>query len=361
MYQVTAILIGAGLRGAKAYATYAKEYPANFRIKAVAEPNDVRRESFAKEYEISDEFCFKDYKEVLERPKFADCVLVCTQDHEHFEPVMLALRKGYHVLCEKPMSVEREEMLLMEKAAAEYDRVLSVCHVLRYSPFFKKIKSLLQEEIIGKLINIRHIVPGDQEKSDQIIANVWKVYRDTRDNEIGFETYCYRDGKSLYLACPILNDSLEEQGSLVFRLNIKTIYSLMNQVGDYRGGVCAIYTKKGNILETYPKNVDLLGKDWKEVSHNTPYIGKIGEEKYRLYNHELCMDLRVAIGIPENYIIIANLLVILMKHIKREESRIKFFGILFLIFGFGVMIISARQGSVDLIIMYMTGFGVRWN
>lgn len=147
------------------------------------------------------------------------------------------------------------------------------------------------------------IVPGDQEKSDQIIANVWKVYRDTRDNEIGFETYCYRDGKSLYLACPILNDSLEEQGSLVFRLNIKTIYSLMNQVGDYRGGVCAIYTKKGNILETYPKNVDLLGKDWKEVSHNTPYIGKIGEEKYRLYNHELCMDLRVAIGIPENYAI----------------------------------------------------------
>ena len=33
MYQVTAILIGAGLRGAKAYATYAKEYPANFVLK----------------------------------------------------------------------------------------------------------------------------------------------------------------------------------------------------------------------------------------------------------------------------------------------------------------------------------------
>ena len=61
------------------------------------------------------------------------------------------------------------------------------------------------------------------------------------------------------------------------------------------------------------------------------------------------------------HITIANLPVILMKYIKREESRIKFFGILFLIFGFGVMIISARQGSVDLIIMYMTGFGVRWN
>lgn len=46
---------------------------------------------------------------------------------------------------------------------------------------------------------------------------------------------------------------------------------------------------------------------------------------------------------------------------KKRGIEDKIFGILFLIFGFGVMIISARQGSVDLIIMYMTGFGVRWN
>lgn len=156
MKKVKAILIGAGLRGAKAYASYALDYPAELQFVAVAEPDDVRREAFAKEHQISEDFCFKNYKEMLEMPKFADCVLVCTQDHQHFEPVIMALSTGYHVLCEKPMSTERKEMLLMEKAAQEAGRALLVCHVLRYSSFFKKIKSLLDEGTIGRLINIRH-------------------------------------------------------------------------------------------------------------------------------------------------------------------------------------------------------------
>lgn len=156
MEQVTGILIGAGLRGRKAYAVYMSAYPAAFQIKAVAEPDPVRRKAFAEEYGISEEFCFEDYKEVLSRERFADCVLVCTPDHQHFEPVMMALQQGYHVLCEKPMSPDRKEMLMMERAALKQHRILSVCHVLRYSPFFRKIKSLLEEEKIGKLINIRH-------------------------------------------------------------------------------------------------------------------------------------------------------------------------------------------------------------
>lgn len=156
MRQITAILIGAGLRGWKAYAVYALEHPEKFRIKAVAEPDPVRRQAFAEKFGIPEAYCFEDYHEVLERERFADCVLVCTQDRQHFEPVMTALKKGYHVLCEKPMSPDRREMQEMEKAALQYNRVLSVCHVLRYSAFFRKIKILLSEERIGKLINIRH-------------------------------------------------------------------------------------------------------------------------------------------------------------------------------------------------------------
>ncbi len=156
MRQVTGILIGAGLRGRKAYAAYALAYPSAFRIIAAAEPDPVRRRAMAEEHGIPEEYCFEDYKEVLSRERFADCVLVCTQDHQHFEPVMTALQKGYHVLCEKPMSPDRKEMLLMEKAALENRRILSVCHVLRYSPFFRRIKKLLDEGRIGELVNIRH-------------------------------------------------------------------------------------------------------------------------------------------------------------------------------------------------------------
>lgn len=156
MKQVTAVLIGAGLRGWRAYAAYALEHPEAFRIKAVAEPDPARRQAFAEKFGIPEEYCFEDYHEALERERFADCALVCTQDRQHFEPVMMALKQGYHVLCEKPMSPDRREILEMERAAFQYNRVLSVCHVLRYSVFFRKIKALLAEGRIGKLINIRH-------------------------------------------------------------------------------------------------------------------------------------------------------------------------------------------------------------
>ena len=48
MKQVTAILLGAGQRGAEAYASYALDYPNELKFVAVAEPRADRREEFAK-------------------------------------------------------------------------------------------------------------------------------------------------------------------------------------------------------------------------------------------------------------------------------------------------------------------------
>lgn len=157
MKQVTAVLIGAGLRGADAYASYALKYPNELKIVAVAEPNRERREMLAGLHGISTDYCYENYESLLAKEKMADCALICTQDRMHYEPVMTALEKGYHVLVEKPMSPEREEIMEMGRAAKKYDRILSVCHVLRYSPFFVKLKELLDQGRIGELVSIQHI------------------------------------------------------------------------------------------------------------------------------------------------------------------------------------------------------------
>ena len=157
MKQVTSILIGAGLRGGYVYSQYALDHPNEFKIVAVAEPDPERREAFSKKHNIPQEMQFKSYKELLKREKIADCAMICTQDRMHYEPVVTALEKGYHVLCEKPMSPDKEEIIKMGEMAKRYDRILSVCHVLRYSPFFSKIKLLLEEKKIGQLITIQHI------------------------------------------------------------------------------------------------------------------------------------------------------------------------------------------------------------
>ena len=154
---VSAILIGAGQRGMDAYAAYALQYPQRFRVVAVAEPDAARRTAMARSHKIPPERCFADWRPLLALGKIADCAMVCTQDRYHVEPAEAALKLGYHVLCEKPMHPEADQCIRLAEAAKASGKTLTICHVLRYSPFFTKIKELLDQGRIGQLMAVQHI------------------------------------------------------------------------------------------------------------------------------------------------------------------------------------------------------------
>lgn len=156
MEKVKIALIGAGERGMYEFAPYAKRNPHEIEFVAVAEPVDERRNLFMQQYNIDEKYCFKGWKELLEQPKLADAVLICTQDNMHFEPTCTALNRGYHVLLEKPMSVFEHECIEMANCSDRNNKLLVICHVLRYTKFFSNIKRLLDEGAIGKLISIMH-------------------------------------------------------------------------------------------------------------------------------------------------------------------------------------------------------------
>lgn len=156
MKKVTAVLLGAGNRGSEAYASYALKHREQLEFVAVAEPNKDRRDNFAKLHDIDEQQVYETWEKLLMREKIADCILICTQDHMHYEPAILALKKGYHVLLEKPMSPSPTECIELGDAAEKYQRIFSVCHVLRYTKFFNTIKRILDEGRIGRLITVIH-------------------------------------------------------------------------------------------------------------------------------------------------------------------------------------------------------------
>jgi predicted dehydrogenase len=156
MRKITAVLIGAGQRGAGSYAPYALKYPEEIQFVAVADTDPKRRELFQQAHFIPEENCFANWEELLAGPKLADAILICTQDKMHFEPSIKALEKGYHVLLEKPMSPDPLECIIMGEYAEKYNRVFSICHVLRYTDFFSKIKEIIASGQIGNLISIQH-------------------------------------------------------------------------------------------------------------------------------------------------------------------------------------------------------------
>lgn len=153
--QITAAFIGAGLRS-QIYLEYALLNPQRMKIVSIVEPNDFRREKIAKRYSVQSEFQFTNWDDFFAQEKIADVVVIGTMDHMHYEPAISAIEKGYHILIEKPIAQTIDEILdILNKAEAK-GLVAGTCHVLRYHPYFMKIKELVASKRIGNIINIKH-------------------------------------------------------------------------------------------------------------------------------------------------------------------------------------------------------------
>ena len=147
------VLIGAGQRGT-IYARYAQKK--GHEIAAVAETDPVRRAIAAGEFGIPEERTFSTGAELLAQPRMGDAAIIATMDRDHFREAVPAMEKGYHLLLEKPISPLPEETLAIEKTAERTGRHVTVCHVLRYSPFFREIRRAIDEGKIGRVITIQH-------------------------------------------------------------------------------------------------------------------------------------------------------------------------------------------------------------
>ena len=147
-------LIGAGQRGT-IYAEYAY-FKKGAQIVAVVEPNAERRKIAAEKFRISDELCFTCVEEFFAKGKLADALILASMDKDHYAQTMAALDCGYDILLEKPVSPDPKECLRIAKKAKELDKKIVVCHVLRYTNFFAKIKEIVDSGMLGKIVAINH-------------------------------------------------------------------------------------------------------------------------------------------------------------------------------------------------------------
>lgn len=152
------ITIGAGNRG-NVYGNFALSFPAEMDIIGVAEPIAIRNERYTEKHQIPEQNRFHTWEEVFKQPKFADAVLISTPDHLHYGPCMAALKAGYDVLLEKPISPSEKECRDILALAQKTGRIVAVCHVLRYAPYFEKLRELMHSGAIGEIVSIQHLEP----------------------------------------------------------------------------------------------------------------------------------------------------------------------------------------------------------
>ncbi len=153
---LAAIMIGAGNRGYEAYGPYALAHPDEIRFIAVAEPHDARRARFAQAHAIPPERQFRTWDELVTQGKIADAALICTLDRMHIEPAIAAMEAGYDVLLEKPMATTQADCVQLVQTAERTQRLLQICHVLRYTSFFSTLHDIITSGRLGDIIAFEH-------------------------------------------------------------------------------------------------------------------------------------------------------------------------------------------------------------
>ena len=157
MRQLRVALAGLGSRGKDTYAKTAKLFPEKMKITAIADIDPDKVAEVAREYGVPAEHCFSSAEELLAQEKLADVMFITTQDQQHVGHAIPALKKGYDLLLEKPVSPDLQECRDLLKTAQECGRKVVVCHVLRYTPFYTKLKEILDAGRIGETVTVMGI------------------------------------------------------------------------------------------------------------------------------------------------------------------------------------------------------------
>ncbi len=83
-----------------------------------------------------------------------DLIGIATPTIYHAPMALAALEAGAHVICEKPMAMDRAEAWAMLEKAEALGRVHMIGHELRFNPNRRKIKQLIADGAIG---SVRHV------------------------------------------------------------------------------------------------------------------------------------------------------------------------------------------------------------
>jgi predicted dehydrogenase len=176
---VTAIVAGAGGRG-MGYSQFALAHPDRLRITGVAEPRAWNRQYMVDTHRLPAENVFADWRDLAARPRFADAVIIATQDAMHVEPAIAFAKQGYAILLEKPMAPSEAECQRIVQAALESQVLFAVCHVMRYTGYTQALKAFIDSGAIGEVVSVQHLEPvGYWHQAHSFVRGNWRNTRES--------------------------------------------------------------------------------------------------------------------------------------------------------------------------------------
>lgn len=207
-------IAGVGSRGKNAYGLELLNMKDRAKVVAVADIDPERLALAGDAHGVPDEMRFPSAEAMLAVPKLADAMLICTQDRQHVPHAVAALKKGYDVMMEKPISPKLEDLQEITKVARENGRRVVVCHVLRYTPFFQTIKKTIDSGVLGEVVSIQALENVRYwHQAHSFVRGNWRREEDTSPMILA---KCCHDLDYLVWLCGRKCERVSSYGSLMY-------------------------------------------------------------------------------------------------------------------------------------------------
>jgi predicted dehydrogenase len=142
-------VIGCGFIAENGHLPAYRDPTGAFEIAAVADTSSARRARAAELVPGAE--IHEDAETMLNTTPGLDFVDICVPPADHARFAHLALERGLHVLCEKPLATTPEDARSMLEHAVRVKRVLFPCHNYKHAPVIRAVRRVLDSGVIGKV------------------------------------------------------------------------------------------------------------------------------------------------------------------------------------------------------------------
>ena len=118
------------------------------KIYAVGNRTHSKAVEFANKYHIDK--VYDDFHEMFTDPK-VDIIYITTPHNTHIDFLMVALANGKHVLCEKSITLNSEELKRAKALAEEKGVILAEAMTIYHMPLYKKLREMVVSGAFGEV------------------------------------------------------------------------------------------------------------------------------------------------------------------------------------------------------------------
>lgn len=136
---------------------------------AVCDIDSDKAHKLGKEYSSR---TYTDIGKMLEEGNDIDVISICSPNGLHAQHAIMALKSGFHVLCEKPMAITVQDCGEMIQAAERSNKRLFAIKQNRYNPPVAAVKKILEEGRLGRILSVQ--LNCFWNRNPDYYANSWK-------------------------------------------------------------------------------------------------------------------------------------------------------------------------------------------